>query len=159
QTLGNFEIRYQDIQGGAWFDDINIWQVPRIVLGTQSPTNIIRAPDHPKIRTQIRDLAGGGLVADLRIYDTDRNLVAQTRQTVGNGQSIDYTWTPKLSRLGWHLVDLTLFDQIPSRDAAANSKNSPGPEPIARTFGAFLWLAKEPVLEPAEAARFVLDAT
>ena len=47
--LGKHQIILEDIAGGAWFDDIGLWQIPHIQVATQSVVNVIRWPSEPRI--------------------------------------------------------------------------------------------------------------
>lgn len=65
----------EDITGRAWFDDIVIWRAPNIELTTGRPGNIIPANGAPALQFDIRDVASEPLIASLRVYDVDGNIV------------------------------------------------------------------------------------
>ncbi|MCC7145004.1 MAG: hypothetical protein IT443_01015 [Phycisphaeraceae bacterium] len=107
-ALGGHEVLYQDVRGGAWFDDVAVWQVPRIMVGTQSPVNVIHKPDVPRLEVLVRDLTGQAVEARLRVYDHAGQLVDQTQRPLGESRSGKWWWQPRLKRLGWYLVELSL---------------------------------------------------
>jgi len=61
-----------------------------------------------------------------------------------------WPWRPELPGFGWYLVELSV------RDREEKSSEQP---PIARTFGAMLWLPRPGPLHPRDAKRFSLSAT
>ncbi|MFW6060938.1 MAG: hypothetical protein ACODAQ_12225, partial [Phycisphaeraceae bacterium] len=58
-------------------------------------------------------------------------------------------WTPKLDRLGWYLLDLTVQDTGDDGSAA---------RPVARSFGALLWMPRYGRLPHDDRTRFALRA-
>lgn len=135
----------QDIEAEAWIDDIAIWQIPRIILRTQSPVNIVRAPQKPIIRTDIRDHADQEAYAQIRIYDEHRRLVDEQQRVVGRGASRNWAWTPNLPGYGWYLADLQLSE---------DSQQQLG---IGRSILTFLWLGSEPELPMTARPAFSLQ--
>ncbi len=96
----------QDITGQAWFDDVAVYQLPRIQLATQTSTNVIRQPDVPRLSVEVRDLTGQQLSAQVKVYDHAGQRVAQMERQLGGGQSPSWVWQPKLPGLGWYWADL-----------------------------------------------------
>jgi hypothetical protein len=60
-----------DVYGGAWFDDITIYRLPRVALGTGTPGNVLAADDPRALKIVLADADGGGLTAKLSISDAD----------------------------------------------------------------------------------------
>jgi len=147
--LGAHQIVPQDTEGGAWFDDIGVWELPRIELLTSSPTNLVVAPHTPELRATVRDLTGKQLTAHLTVRDLAGQRVDHTSQTVGGGNVSEWPWAPKLPGYGWYTVELLVYDDA---DLSANT------EPIARTFNAMLYLPRDPGELGSDLARFVLVA-
>ncbi len=56
--LGDHQIWPEDYSGDAWVDDILVEQLPRLTLRTQSATNIVMAPESPRLNLLVRDLTG-----------------------------------------------------------------------------------------------------
>ncbi|MCC7204318.1 MAG: hypothetical protein IT441_04515, partial [Phycisphaeraceae bacterium] len=86
-ALGEHRIIYQDVQGGAWFDDLMVWQVPRVVVGTQSPANIIRLPQRPRLWVHVRDFSVRVLRVRVRVYDHQGKLVDEMARSLGDSQA------------------------------------------------------------------------
>jgi hypothetical protein len=51
------QIFYRDVKGAAWFDDISVIQLPRIVLETEKPANVFESYEIPEI---LLDVEGVG---------------------------------------------------------------------------------------------------
>lgn len=128
---GVHAIVHQDVRGGAWFDDITLWQVPRIVVGTQSEVNVIRAPDRPRIWTHVRDASGPALAARLRVVDHDGREVARQVRDLGDGRAGRWQWEPRIERFGWYKVLLAL-EGADAREGEAAT--------LEQVYGAFLYL-------------------
>jgi len=104
--LGPHEVYRSDFDAKAWFDDLVIYQLPRIELSTASPTNILRQPADPTLHLTVRDLTGDPLQVVTRVYD-HRGRVVDTQQRRMNGrQPSDWQWTPRLPGFGWYWADL-----------------------------------------------------
>ncbi len=149
--LGKHRIVLQDVRGGSWYDDIAVWQLPRIEVASQSPVNIIRAPNKPQMNVTVRDLTGQSLVVELTAYDHELRPAAHSRQVLDVGAPRDWSWQPDLPGYGWYLIDMQVRD-------AASSTNAELRTPVARTFGALLWLPQAGSLHGLDAHRFELIA-
>ncbi|MDO8630271.1 MAG: hypothetical protein Q7R41_07245, partial [Phycisphaerales bacterium] len=66
-----------DVHGGAWFDDITIYRLPRVELDTGTPGNVLAADDPRALKIVLADADGGGLTAKLSISDADGEPVAE----------------------------------------------------------------------------------
>jgi hypothetical protein len=150
-ALGKHRIVYEDVAGDVWFDDVTLWQLPRVSIETQSTVNVIRQPERPRLAMSVRDLTGQALSAQATIYDHRMVVVAKMEQPVGGGAPSNMRWIPKLPKLGWYLVDLVVRD--PSSPTSGSESL-----PVARSLGAFLWLGEDGPLDVSEASRFTLDA-
>lgn len=98
----------EDLSGAAWFDDLSVAQLPAVRLSTNSPTNVIAAPDRPAVNVSTRDLTGESLVARLILQDLDGRIVDRTDRPLQSAQTA-WTWTPRVDRLGWYRVTLELL--------------------------------------------------
>jgi len=145
-ALGKHKVNYLEARGAAWFDDVGVWQLPRATLSTQSPTNLIRSPDQPRLNIRVRDLSGKPLIATVKLYDHTGTLAASTQQRMGRGKQPAWSWTPPLHKLGWYMTELHL--------AEVNDDGST--TPIARNIGALLWLPRDSGASVDDADRFVL---
>ena len=120
-----------DLDAEAWFDDVGLWQLPHVEVGTQHPWNVVRAPQRPEIHVSVRDLTGQRLSSRITLYDIDRRPVASESHPVGQGAPTQWLWTPELPGYGWYLADLQVFDEaLASR-------------PVARALSSLLWTPAE----------------
>ncbi|MCC5830992.1 MAG: hypothetical protein JJU36_16220 [Phycisphaeraceae bacterium] len=145
QRRNEHQVLLQDIGAEAWFDDISVWQIPRIILRTQNPVNIIRAPDRPVIHCDIRDHADQRVTARIRIYDEYLHLIDEDRRTVGRDVSRIWRWNPNLPRYGWYLADLEL-----------HAEGRPEHQ-IGRSLLALLWLPQTAERPDLHTPAFTLD--
>ncbi len=149
--LGKKQIVLNEVHGSAWFDDVMIWQLPRVLVTTQSDVNIIRSPLKPRLSMFVRDLSGEPLLAEVSLYDENRTLVANSTQMVGRGSPPSWTWEPELPRLGWYLIDLNVYETqggVARRDHGA----------LARSLTTVLWLSSEAAPAGDDMSRFSIDA-
>ena len=98
---GPFDVVREDVSGAAWFDDLRIYQAPRMSLSSQSALNIVEAPEAVEMTLRVRDLAGEALRAELTAFDARGDVVDETTVPV-TGRAV--RWRPALERLGWHRV-------------------------------------------------------
>jgi hypothetical protein len=147
--LGKHQLVLREVHGGAWFDDIAVWQSPNVTVSTQSPVNLVRAPARPRLQMQVRDLTGRALEAHVAVYDHQLNLVSQTTNVVGDGAPVQWQWTPPLPKLGWYLVDMQVHERGAGNDPAA---------PVARAISALLWLPDEPAFPVDDRNDFAVSA-
>lgn len=149
---GDLAIVYRDVEGGAWFDDVTIWQVPRVVVGTQSPVNVIRGPQAPKVWAQVRDTSGKALSARLRLIDHRGREVAQTMRDLGDGQGGRWEWEPRVERFGWYKVILGLEDAGAPGVAGRAST-------LEEVYAAFLYLPHQAPAPASGTPRLGVEAT
>ncbi len=148
--LGEQRVLLKDVRGAAWFDDIAVWQLPRVEVSTQSKVNIVRGPDNPRLPVTVRDLTGQSLSVELTAYDHTLRPAAHTRHELGPGAPRHWTWEPDLPAYGWYLVDMRVRDQAQGGTSTR--------VPVARTFGAFLWLPPSQNIHALDAQRFQIIA-
>jgi len=146
--LGKHRVLYQDVKDAVWVDDVAIWQLPRLVVRTQSDVNILRAPQRPTLTAQVRDLSGRRLVAELAVHDHDRKLIDRATRRVGAGAPSSWSWTPRLERYGWYAVTLSVRDDHLNEDTP----------PIAQTRSSLLFLPEGGVTYRRDRERFVVAA-
>ena len=114
-TQSRFE---QDIHGSAWFDDINISQVPKVHLSTDRPGNIFRRGDTLKLQVLVNDRFTDDLSAQLVVRDAAGKTVHQrsgaldmtTAQTLGPGRKRLTVLLPEL-KPGWYEAALVMHSQ------------------------------------------------
>ena len=145
--IGNHQVVPSDINGGAWFDDIAVWELPSVNLSTDSPTNIINAPDKPKLHARIRDLTGKRMHASISVYNHRYELVDRLEEKIDKEL---HPWSPDLAdRYGWYIAELRIYE--------LDINNRPTTQ-VARTLCAFLWLGPEHLPGDEERRRFTLLA-
>ena len=74
-----------DLAGRAWFDDIEVWQQPRIELSTSVPGNVIVRPSVPTLQVLVRDPTTEHLTVRLLILDLDGRTVHEQVYDLGRG--------------------------------------------------------------------------
>ncbi|USN99247.1 MAG: hypothetical protein H6810_00800 [Phycisphaeraceae bacterium] len=99
----DLEVVPEDFTGAAWFDEIEVIQVPRVELWTRWPGNLVPSIDRPEVSLFLRDLVGRPLDVVFEAADLDGDIV-DSRALVFDGGRLEQTWTPKLPVLGWYRV-------------------------------------------------------
>lgn len=127
--IGLNQIVPADIHGGAWFDDVAVWEMPSVNLTTGSKTNIIIAPNKPTLEARVRDLTASKLYAVTTVYNHRLEVVDIDEDEI---EKKHWSWIPDLSgRYGWYWADLEIYE--------VNARNQQR-EQVARTLAGFLWL-------------------
>lgn len=93
-----FTVWAQDYEGGAWFDDVVVAQVPMIGLSTGTPGNVVAGEESPVLKMMVRDLTGDDLSSYIRVFDSTGGLVDQRGNRSGTGDE----WSPELPGYGWY---------------------------------------------------------
>lgn len=110
-----FEVRHEDFGGSAWFDDVRLYQVPRIDFSGTDERNVVVAPASPELRLRVQDFTGETLVADARVYDVSGHLVDEKRLVdggdTGAGSSSSVSWAPALPGFGWYRAVVLLSNE------------------------------------------------
>jgi len=96
-----YEVRGYDVSGAAWFDDVVVYQVPRLDLRTSSPANFVVAPMRPELHGSVRDMTGEPLRLAMRVFDMNGAEVADYEAPV-TAVGAHPPWTPNLPRFGWY---------------------------------------------------------
>ncbi|TVQ59676.1 MAG: hypothetical protein EA379_10270 [Phycisphaerales bacterium] len=106
----NHAVMLQDVRAGAWFDDVMVYQLPRISLTTEAPGNVVLAPDRPSMDISVRDLTGERLRARVRVIDIDGRTVARHETDLpGGGRRT--AWSPELPAYGWFRAVLDVLNE------------------------------------------------
>jgi hypothetical protein len=100
RLVDSAEPKIEDVAGKAWFDDVCIWQVPRIELATSSPVNVVVPPQRGALTILVQDLTSESLTGHLEITDIDGNVVMRRvvpsandpRPTEIDISSLPYGW-------------------------------------------------------------------
>lgn len=105
--LGDHQVWPEDYSGSAWVDDVLVEQLPRLMLSTQAATNIVMAPEVPRLSLLVRDLTGLELEARLVVRDHRGHVIDEQRRTVESSR-IPSIWEPRLSGFGWYSARIEL---------------------------------------------------
>ena len=106
--LGAHQIWPEDYAGEAWVDDILVEQLPRLVLRTQARSNIVMAPETPKLNLLVRDLTGLELNARLTVRDHLGRVIDEQSRRVESSR-IPSVWEPNLRGFGWYNAKVELI--------------------------------------------------
>jgi len=143
--IGEHQIVPADIDGGAWFDDVAVWELPSVSVSTGVRTNIINAPKRPTLNARVRDLTGTRLYSVTTIYNHRLEVVDIDEDEIEEEQ---WSWTPDLgNRYGWYWADLQIYE-------IGRGKRTQ----VARTLAGFLWLSPGSSAISDDRARFSLLA-
>lgn len=99
--LGRHQVWPQDFQGAAWFDDVAIFQLPRVELWAGGASGVVRAPEQARFTASVRDLTGESLQARLTLTDLDGAVVHRSERPLSPGGET-FEWSPSLPRFGWY---------------------------------------------------------
>ena len=101
-------VNAEDMSGAVWFDDIVIRHVPRLIVVSNTPSNIFLAPERPEFRFILRDLTGDALIGELTLTDETGAVVQRdTIETPPGGGVIE--WSPKADGFGWRRATLNII--------------------------------------------------
>jgi len=106
--LGDHQIWPEDYSGEAWVDDILVEQLPRLTLRTQSATNIVMAPEAPRLNLLVRDLTGLKLDAHLVVRNHLGQVIDEQTRPVESSR-IASVWIPELTGFGWYTAEVELI--------------------------------------------------
>ena len=109
-----FELHLQqdarpDLSGKVWFDEVEVWQLPRMSLTASPASGVTRLPERPTLNASLNDLATGTLTAVLSVYDIDGALRHERRERISRGRTsleLGFDDLPE----GWYRGRLSLLD-------------------------------------------------
>lgn len=143
-TLGRHAVWGQDYDAAAWFDDVTVYQLPRVELAVASRAGVSHAPDPPTLRVTVRDMIREPLRSTVTVTDARGDTVdSASFPTDPSGRAAE--WRPELPALGWYNALLS----VESPDGA-----------VGRGEVSFLWLpprtqtAAAAAIPRSERARF-----
>lgn len=99
--LGRHTVWDEDTIGAVYFDDIGVFQLPRVELSPTAAAGIVSSPDTISFTGVVRDLTGEDLTAQLALRDIHGNVVDTHTVHLGPGGG-DLDWTPRIQALGWY---------------------------------------------------------
>ncbi|QOV90350.1 hypothetical protein [Humisphaera borealis] len=80
-VLGQRTLNVQDIRGTAWFDDLTISQVPRVIMSTDRPANVFKRGEPVRLVVRVDDRFTDDLAAQIVVTDADGKTVYQRSGT------------------------------------------------------------------------------
>jgi hypothetical protein len=119
----------EDLDAAAWFDDILVYQLPRVEMTTGAGGNIVLTPQRPVMRILVRDFVGERLDAHVVVSDLDDQTIQDARISLA-ATGRPQEWIPELPALGWYRVSLSVLGQGPDGS----------PYRVGGTEVSFLWL-------------------
>lgn len=113
---GDRDAIVHDTRGWAWFDDVTISHLPRVVLGMTRAGNVITAGDPAEFAVQVNELAADDLQTRLRIFDVDGAAVVDRAFPAPRGRQTTSVSVP-LERSGWYraVLDVTSHEYVGRR--------------------------------------------
>lgn len=97
----------EDTKGFAYFDDVGVFQLPRLELIPTGGQPIIISPDALAFGAVVRDLTGEDLTATLTLRDIAGEIIASEVQHMGPGGG-ELDWSPAVSKFGWYEAQLAI---------------------------------------------------
>lgn len=103
-----FQVWEQDFEGGAWFDNLIVAQLPRLEISTSEAGNIIESDEPPPLKLTVRDLTGDHIHALMRVFDVHDDLIDERVVSEGT-RSVARECTPSLPGYGWYRALLEVY--------------------------------------------------
>jgi len=119
-VIGHHRVVEQDLSGGAWFDDVAVYQLPRLSIAMRDTLPVVVAPAQPELVATVRDLAGERLIATIDVRDDRGVVVDQLRRELTPGGGL-VSYSPSITRLGWYGVELTVAGEQGPRHRATTA--------------------------------------
>ena len=115
-TLGRSALFEQDIRGQAWFDDVQVDQVPKLRLAADRPGNLFKRSDTVTLRASVTDRVTDDLIGRLTITDAAQKLAFQytgnlSLQPTGEGQTQATMLAVPPLPAGWYHASLSLVSR------------------------------------------------
>jgi len=107
--LGDHNVWREDFRAAASFDDVAVFQLPRIEFSTASPANVVTGDESPALELSLRDLTGERLVAEVVLRDVHERVVDRWTDDLGRGR-VQRRWTPELPAFGWYRAELRILN-------------------------------------------------
>ncbi|MBN1846313.1 MAG: hypothetical protein JW810_11560, partial [Sedimentisphaerales bacterium] len=67
----------RDVNARAWFDDITIHQMPRVILGSNRPGNVFDGPQPAALAVEVEGISSLDYKVDLTVRNTNADLIHQ----------------------------------------------------------------------------------
>lgn len=105
------ELLPQDFEGAAHFDDLAVYQLPRVELEVLGQWPVAGSTEPPTLTVALRDQAGEALRARLRVFGLDGVLVDERVLET----PLDLTpiaWHPALPGYGWYRAEAAILNDV-----------------------------------------------
>jgi len=80
----------EDVRGRVWFDDVEVFHLPQISLSVCDGPQVIVAPERPRMRLTLRDLASDQIEARVTVEDSGGAAVTRQTTTAQRGRSAQF---------------------------------------------------------------------
>jgi len=132
QSAKSLEVEAEDFRGSAWFDDVTIYQTPRVNLRAAAPAGIFVGAERPTLLMLVRDLTGENLSVQTSVYDLDGRLV-QRVVTPAPPMGRESSFVPNLPAFGWYRATIRVTSgAVVIGERAADLLWVPDPAPMNR---------------------------
>lgn len=98
-----------DVEGHAWFDQIEVWQLPRVSLSANPSSGVATSPSCPTLHVDVRDLSQNEVTARVEIRDARGFLKRELVDEVPEGRAQFDIAMDGLDP-GWYRGTLRVFD-------------------------------------------------
>lgn len=109
RSVSDVEALHEDVDGAAWFDDLEIYQIPRVSVRADAEGGLAVGEQPPVIEAVAQDLAGEQLFGRITILDIEGREVAQLEDEISPAGR-KFTWRPPLERFGWYSAELHVLN-------------------------------------------------
>jgi hypothetical protein len=102
-------IEREDVHAAAWFDDIAVYRLPRVLLRTTQPGNIFVGREVPTLTIELNDPDGLNLQAELVLSNADREVLDRRPVKIDAGSaSTARQFAYEELDVGWYQADLRI---------------------------------------------------
>ncbi|MBX9737503.1 MAG: hypothetical protein K2X32_11310 [Phycisphaerales bacterium] len=105
--VGKHQVWEEDLTGAAFFDDVGVFQLPRLSISPASGGPVVNAPSPLTFTAVVRDLTGEDISAQFVLRNLDGDIIASETIQLGPGGG-DVDWSPKVTRFGWYEASLDI---------------------------------------------------
>jgi hypothetical protein len=102
-----FRVWREDVEGGAWFDDVTVTLLPRTRFEPVPASGVVVGEAEVALSLQVRDLGGRELTGVVRVLDVNDRVVWSTRVEVDPGNR-PMTLRPEIGSYGWFRCRLSV---------------------------------------------------
>lgn len=108
--IAGYRVWHEDVDGGAWFDDVSVGLLPRTRFEALDATGILMPGQTPALTIQVRDLGGRELRGVVRVLDVDGVEVWRREMSLQPDNRSERV-VPRLPGYGWFRAVLEVSSQ------------------------------------------------